>query len=79
MKDNNKNEEKTKFLYVLKFKTAVYCFILFFLLSNKKTYQILDIIFSNVFRLEIINEQNEPTIIATLIMGLIFSIIIFIL
>lgn len=74
----NENNKKTKFLYVLKFKTAVYCFILFFLLSNKKTYQILDIIFSNVFRIEIINENNDPTIIATLIMGLFFAIIIFI-
>lgn len=76
---DKEDKKKLDFLYVLKFKTAVYCLILFFLLSNRKTYQILDIIFSNIFRIEIINENNEPTIFGTLIMGFIFATIIFIL
>lgn len=41
IKDNN-NENNISLIY--KFKIAIYCFILFILLSNKNTYKIIDII-----------------------------------
>lgn len=71
--DNNNNTT-----YIYKFKIAIYCFILFVLLSNKNTYKILDIIIK-IFRRDtndIINENGEPLIFGICISGLIFSILI---
>mgnify|MGYP000926038518 FL=1 len=71
--DNNNNIS-----YIYKFKIAIYCFILFVLLSNKNTYKILDIIIK-IFRRDtndIINENGEPLIFGICISGLIFSILI---
>tara|TARA_B000000477_G_scaffold325_1_gene333 strand:- start:48593 stop:48889 length:297 start_codon:yes stop_codon:yes gene_type:complete len=71
--DNNNN-----ITYIYKFKIAIYCFILFVLLSNKNTYKILDIIIK-IFRRDtndIINENGEPLIFGICISGLIFSILI---
>jgi len=71
--DNNNN-----ITYIYKFKIAIYCFILFVLLSNKNTYKILDIIIK-IFRRDtndIINENGEPLIFGICIAGLIFSILI---
>jgi|TARA_B110000093_G_scaffold176762_1_gene212686 hypothetical protein len=71
--DNNNN-----ITYIYKFKIAIYCFILFVLLSNKNTYKILDIIIK-IFRRDtndIINENGEPLIFGICISGLIFSFLI---
>ena len=78
MNDNNNNEKQKlpKFLYLLKLKTAIYAFIFFLLLSSEYAYQFLNMIFNN--SLLLLNNKNEPTILAKIIMGLILSIIIFI-
>lgn len=66
--------------YTGKFKTTVYVFILFILLSHQVAYKILDMIvkvFTN--NIEITNEYGEPMPLGIVIMGLIMSLIIFIL
>ena len=71
--DNNNNIS-----YIYKFKIALYCFILFVLLSNINTYKSVDIIIK-IFRRDtndIINENGEPLIFGICISGLIFSILI---
>tara|TARA_B110000003_G_scaffold67358_1_gene68282 strand:- start:1925 stop:2221 length:297 start_codon:yes stop_codon:yes gene_type:complete len=73
-----KEDNKNNITYIYKFKIAIYCFILFVLLSNKNTYKILDIIIK-IFRRDtndIINENGEPLIFGICISGLIFSILI---
>lgn len=66
------------FEYKNKFKSAIYVFILFIILSNKVAYKILDLIikvFSN--KIEIIDECETPLFLGILIMAFLFAIIIF--
>lgn len=75
-KEKKENDNSITFVY--KFKIAIYCFILFILLSNKNTYKILDIII-RIFRKDtkdIINENGDPLIFGVCISGLIFAILI---
>lgn len=79
-KDSRKEikENDNSITFVYKFKIALYCFILFILLSNKNTYKILDIII-RIFRKDtndIINENGDPLIFGVCISGLIFAILI---
>lgn len=74
--NNNKKEKLPKFLYLLKLKTAIYAFVFFLLLSSEYAYQVLNMIFNN--SLVLLNNKNEPTILAKNIMALILAIIIFI-
>lgn len=66
--------------YTSKFKTTVYVFILFIVLSHQIAYKILDMIvkvFSN--NIEITNEYGEPLPLGIVIMSAIMSFVIFIL
>jgi len=74
---NNKKEEddNNNFLYTMKFKTAVYVFILYLLLSHNLTFTILNLIIPSI---GIINDKIEPTLLARCIIAFIFSLIIFI-
>ena len=80
-KNNNKKKDtnnNNNIPFIKKIKIAIYCFILFVLLSNKNTYKILDVIIK-IFRRDtndIINENGEPLIFGICISGLIFSILI---
>lgn len=66
--------------YTNKFKTSVYVFILFILLSHQVAYKILDMIIKIFSKnIEITNEYGEPMPLGILIMGLIISLVIFIL
>jgi len=79
MEYKKEKEDKLPFLYVFKMKTAIYCFILFILLSNKTAYNILNMILTTFFnRIDILNDKNEPTSLAIFIMAILFAIIIFI-
>jgi len=81
MNKNNENvNEKEPFLYVLKFRTAIYSFILFVLLSNKIAFNVLNVIISSLFnnRIEIFNDKNEITLLASFIMAVFFALCIFI-
>ena len=74
-------EDNNNITYIYKFKIAIYCFILFIILSNKNSYKILDIIIKT-FRQDssdIINENGKPQLFGIIIMGIIFSILILIL
>jgi hypothetical protein len=78
----NKNKEKEnkkelpEFLYAMKIKTAIYAFVLYLLLSNNTAFKILNMIFNNTIVL--INDKNEPSILARFIMAFIIAAILFI-
>jgi hypothetical protein len=78
-KNNNIIEENTnKLNYVYRFKIALYCIILFIILSNKNTYKIIDIIVK-MFRKDtndIIDDNGNPLILGIGINALIFALII---
>jgi|TARA_Y100000389_G_C17455040_1_gene517558 hypothetical protein len=79
--NNTKDNKKSNNNYIHKFKIAIYCIILFIILSNKNSYKILDIIIK-LFRKDtndIINDDGNPQIFGTFIMALIFAFIILIL
>lgn len=80
MNDINQNrikkEKLPKFLYLLKLKTAIYGFVFFLLLSSEYAYKLLNMIFND--SLILLNNKNEPSILARVIMALILAIIIFI-
>ena len=75
MNKNNKNE-KTDFLYVMKIKTAIYGFVLYLLLSNNTAFKILNMIFNN--SIVLLNDKNEPSILARFIMAFIIALCLFI-
>ena len=75
-KENDKKKEMPEFLYVMKIKTAIYGFILYLLLSNNTAFKILNMIFNN--SIVLLNDKNEPSILARFIMAFIIAIILFI-
>jgi hypothetical protein len=74
------NEEKKKkmpeFLYTMKLKTALIGFVSYLLLTNNYAFQFLNTIFNNWILL--LNDKNEPTILAKIIMASIIAVILFI-
>ncbi len=80
-KKETKQVKKKKTNYINKLKISLYCLILYMILSNKNTYKIADIIVK-IFRKDtndIIDENGNPLIFGTFIIGLFFAVIIFIL
>ena len=78
--NNTKKKNNSDNNYIHKFKIAIYCFILFIILSNNNAYKILDII-AKLFRKDtndIINDDGNPLLFGTILMGLIFAFIILI-
>ena len=75
MNKNNK-KEIPDFLYSMKIKTAVYGFVLYLLLSNNTAFKILNMIFNNSIIL--LNDKNEPSILARFIMAFIIAVCLFI-
>lgn len=73
---NKEKKHLPEFLYGMKIRTALYTFLLFMLLSNHTAFVILNIIFNNYITL--LNDKNEPTILARLIMSFIMALLIFI-
>lgn len=73
--NKEKNKKLPDFLYVMKLKTAIYGFILYLLLSTTTAFKILNMIFNN--SLKLLNEKNEASIIAKIIMAFILAIILF--
>jgi len=74
----NDNINKNTVSYAIKAKIALYCIILFVILSQKSTYKILDFIIKT-FRKDtndIIDDDDNPLIFGLGIMSLIFAIII---
>jgi hypothetical protein len=79
--DSSKNEKSSYSIYITKFKTSLYTFVLFLLLSSTSAYRILDIILKLITpNIDIIDEDcGEPALLGRVIMGTILSIILFIL
>jgi Ni,Fe-hydrogenase I cytochrome b subunit len=73
--NKEKNKKLPEFLYFMKLKTAIYGFILYLLLSNNTAFKILNMIFNN--SLKLLNDKNEPSILARIIMAFIIAIILF--
>lgn len=76
-----KKEESVFNIYVSKFKTSIYCFILFLLLSSTSAYKILDIVLKIFSKnLEVLEDDcAEPSLLGRVIMSAILSLVIFIL
>lgn len=78
---NNENTKNLYSSYIAKFKSAVYAFLLFLLLSSSSAYKILDIVmklFSN--NIEVIDEEcMEPVLLGRIIMAGLMALVIFIL
>jgi hypothetical protein len=71
-------EKKEDFLYVEKFRSAVFAFILFIILSTKVAYNIINMILTSVFNnIQLLNEKNEPNHLAIFINALLIGIFIF--
>ena len=74
----NKSNDLPNFSYISKFKTAIYGFILFIILSNKISYKIINMIFLLFTkRSDIINEREEPMPLGIFINALIMGFILF--
>ena len=73
--NKEKNKNLPDFLYIMKLKTAIYGFILYLLLSNNTAFKILNMIFNNSVKL--LNDKNEPLILARIIMACVIAIILF--
>lgn len=76
---NGEHKKIEDFQYSRKIKLGVIAALLFLLLSNKVAYKILDIVI-NVFtnNVRVIDDNECPQIMGTMIMSLIVGIIIFI-
>ena len=77
------NQDKKSFYsgYIEKFKSAVYAFVLFLLLSSSSAYKILDIILKlGLNNIEILDDEcSEPALLGRIIMAGLVGIFIFIL
>lgn len=60
----------------MKLKTALIGFVSYLLLTNNYAFQFLNTIFNNWILL--LNDKNEPTILAKIIMASIIAVILFI-
>lgn len=76
MNKNKKDKEIPDFLYTMKIKTAIYGFVLYLLLSNDNAFKILNMIFNN--SIVLLNDKNEPSILARFIMAFIIAVCLFI-
>ena len=72
-------KDHQSFQYTNKIKSALYAFILFIILSHKVAYKVLDLILK-VFtsKIEIINDEENPQLLGTLIMAFIVGLVIFV-
>lgn len=78
---DSKNEKSSYGVYISKFKTSIYAFVLFLILSSTSAYKILDIILKLITpNIEIMDDEcDEPALLGRVIMGTFMSIILFIL
>ena len=64
------------FEYKMKLKAAIIGAVFYLLLSTQTAFKIMGIIFNN--SLKLLNDKNEPSILARIIMAFIIAIILFI-
>lgn len=75
MNSKDKKKKLPDFLYSMKLKTAIIGFVLYLLLSNTYAFKLLNMIFNNWIVL--LNDKNEPSILARVIMAFFIAIILF--
>jgi hypothetical protein len=63
------------FEYKMKLKTAIYGFVLYLLLSNNTAFKLLGMLFNN--SLKLLNDKNEPSILAKIIMASFIAFVLF--
>ncbi len=73
MTDNKK--KLPDFEYKMKLKIAIYGFVLYLLLTTSISFKILGMLFNN--SLQLLNDKNEPSILAKVIMATIIAFILF--
>lgn len=74
-----KNNDLVNFSYTNKFRTAVYGFFLFLILSQKISYKIINMIISLFTqRTDIINDNDEPLPLGLFINAFILAIFLFV-
>jgi len=75
MTTNNKKQKLPEFEYKMKLKAAIIGAVFYLLLSNQTAFKILGMIFNN--SLQLLNDKNEPLILAKIIMAIIIAFFIF--
>lgn len=75
MTTNNKKQKLPEFEYKMKLKAAIIGAVFYLLLSNQTAFKILGMIFNN--SLQLLNDKNEPSILAKIIMAIIIAFFIF--
>ena len=75
MTTNNKKQKLPEFEYKMKLKAAIIGAIFYILLSTKTAFKILGILFNN--SLQLLNDKNEPSILAKIIMAIMIAFFIF--
>jgi hypothetical protein len=74
----NVKTKNSDFQYRNKFRSGIYATVLFILLSQKVSYKILDLVIKVFYnRIDIIDSDDTPQFIGTIIMALLVGIIIF--
>ena len=63
------------FEYKMKLKTAIYGFVLYLLLSSNTAFKLLGLLFNN--SLQLLNDKNEPSILAKIIMASFIAFVLF--
>ena len=75
MTTNNKKQKLPEFEYKMKLRSAIIGAVFYILLSTKTSFKILGILFNN--SLQLLNDKNEPSILAKIIMATMIAFFIF--
>jgi hypothetical protein len=75
MTTNNKKQKLPEFEYKMKLKAAIIGAVFYLLLSSQIAFKIMGMIFNN--SLKLLNDKNEPSILAKIIMATIIAFFIF--
>ncbi len=75
MTTNNKKQKLPEFEYKMKLKAAIIGAVFYLLLSTQMAFKIMGMIFNN--SLKLLNDKNEPSILAKIIMATMIAFFIF--
>lgn len=75
MTTNNKKQKLPEFEYKMKLKAAIIGAVFYLILSSQTAFKIMGMIFNN--SLKLLNDKNEPSILAKIIMATIIAFFIF--
>ena len=74
----NDDKKLQDFQYKNKLRSGIISFILFLVLSNKVSYKVLNVILSAFNNsIQVIDDDENPLMLGTVILGIIFGLIIF--